>query len=183
MLITNVKVTPKLGPHNRDWVLLKVETDEGIVGLGEWSPRASQAQLEAVKRIVIGSDPININALHYAGQPHQGLWHMGGIGAGVEIALWDILGKTLGVPLYQLLGGKLRDRIPMFVDCHAGVFWSGREFVARWEEAYESGELAQHIQWMRFLQWRWRCRAKALRASNSRPTFPRQTNGSVTAGP
>ena len=46
MKITDVKITPKLGPQNRDWVLLKIETDEGITGLGEWSPGASPGQLD-----------------------------------------------------------------------------------------------------------------------------------------
>jgi L-alanine-DL-glutamate epimerase-like enolase superfamily enzyme len=141
MKITDVKTTPKLGAQNRDWVLLKVETDEGIEGLGEWSPHASEAALNGVKRILIGSDPMNINALHYPTQPSRGLWNMGGIGAGVEIALWDIMGKKLGAPLHQLLGGKLRSRMRMYIDCHAGVFWTAPEFAARWEAAYATGKL------------------------------------------
>ena len=141
MKITDIKITPKLGSHNRDWVLLKVETDEGIDGLGEWSPHASEAQLNGVKRLLIGADPMNINALHYPSQPHNGLWNMGGTGGGVEIALWDIVGKKLGAPLHQLLGGKLRSRIRMYCDCHAGVFWTAPEFAARWDAAYATGEL------------------------------------------
>ena len=137
MRITNVLVTPKLGPQNRDWVLMKVETDEGIVGLGEWSPHASESQLNAVKRLLIGSDPMNINALYHPSQPHPGLWSLGGIGAGVEIALWDIAGKKLGVPMHQLLGGKLRDRIRMYCDCHSGTFWTQADFSARWDAAYQ----------------------------------------------
>lgn len=141
MKITDVKITPKLGAQNRDWVLLKVETDEGVDGLGEWSPQASDVQFNGVKRLLIGADPMNINALHHPSQPHRGLWNMGGIGAGVEIALWDIVGKKLGTPLYQLLGGKLRSRIRMYCDCHAGVFWTGPEFADRWDTAYETGTL------------------------------------------
>jgi L-alanine-DL-glutamate epimerase-like enolase superfamily enzyme len=141
MKITDIKITPKLGARNRDWVLLKVETDEGIDGLGEWAPYASAAELNGVKRLLIGSDPMNINALHYSTQPHRGLWDLGGVGAGVEIALWDIVGKKLGVPLYQLLGGQLRSQIRMYCDCHAGVFWTGAEFAARWDAAYATGEL------------------------------------------
>jgi len=136
MQITDVKITPKLGPQNRNWVLMKVETDEGITGLGEWSPQASASQLHAVKHLLVGRDPMDINVLYHSSQPHLGLWHMGGIGAGVEIALWDIMGKKLGVPLYQLLGGKLRDRIRMYCDCRAGTFWTREGFAARWEEAY-----------------------------------------------
>jgi L-alanine-DL-glutamate epimerase-like enolase superfamily enzyme len=136
MKITDVKVTPPLGPQNRNWVLMKIETDEGIHGLGEWSPNASRSQANAVRHLLIGSDPMNINALHHSRQPHLGLWQMGGIGAGVEIALWDIVGKKLGVPLCQLLGGKLRDRIRMYCDCHGGAFWTGGEFASRWDRAY-----------------------------------------------
>ena len=133
MEITAVQITPKLGPQNRDWVLLKIETDEGITGLGEWSPGASPSALESVRRMLVGQDPMNVNALHHSNQPHRGLWNLGGLGAGVEIALWDIAGKKLGVPLYQLLGGKLRDRVRMYCDCHAGVFWTGGEFARRWD--------------------------------------------------
>ena len=138
MEITGVKVTPQLGPQNRNWVLMKIETDEGIYGLGEWSPNASKSQLNAVRRLLMGSDPMNINALYHSSQPHVGLWGMGGIGAGVETGLWDIVGKNLGVPLCQLLGGKLRDRVRMYVDCHAGVFWTGAQVAARWDKAYAS---------------------------------------------
>jgi L-alanine-DL-glutamate epimerase-like enolase superfamily enzyme len=139
MKITGVKITPKLGPQNRDWVLLKVETDEGITGLGEWSPGASASALYGIRTMLVGKDPLNINVLHYPSQPHRGLWSMGGLGAGVEIALWDIAGKALGVPLYQLLGGKLRDKVRMYCDCHSGVFWTGKEFAQRWDAVYAGG--------------------------------------------
>ena len=138
MKITDVKITPPLGPRNRDWVLLKVETDEGVTGLGEWCGGVSESQLGAVKRLLIDADPMNINALHHSSQPHHGLWQMGATGAGVEIALWDIVGRKLGVPLHQLLGGKLRSRIRMYCDCHGGTFWTGPEFAARWDRAYRN---------------------------------------------
>jgi len=138
MKVTDVRITPKLGPQNRDWVLLKIETDEGIAGLGEWSSGAAPGQLNAVRQALIGKDPMNVNALFYPSQPHRGLWNMGGLGAGVEIALWDIVGKALDVPLYQALGGKLRDKVRMYCDCHAGVFWTGGEFAGRWDAVYEN---------------------------------------------
>ena len=156
MKITNVKITPKLGPQNRDWVLLKVETDEGIEGLGKWSPHASEAALAGVKRMLIGTDPMNINALHYPSQPKRGLWDMGGLGAGVEIALWDIMVKKLGATLYQLLGGKLRDSIRMYINCHSGVFWTHGEFAERWDAVYKGAAWTRPIPRMPLC--RWRCR-------------------------
>ena len=133
MKITDVKVTPPLGAQNRNWVLMKVFTDEGIVGLGEWRAGAS---VERVKGLLVGRDPLNVNRLH-----NDHLWGMQGAGAGVEIALWDIKGKALGVPMHDLLGGKLRDRIRMYCDCHSGAFWTAEDYARRWREVHETGAL------------------------------------------
>lgn len=141
MRITEINVTPPLGAANRNWVLMQVRTDEGIVGLGEWSASAPCGALERLKLQFIGQDPLNINRLHYNSQPDPGLWAMGGLGAGVEIALWDIMGKKLGVPLWQLLGGKLRDRVRMYCDCHGGQFWTGEDYARRWHEVRATGRL------------------------------------------
>ena len=141
MKITDVQITPPLGAQNRNWVLLRILTDEGIVGLGEWAPGVSDSRFRQLKSLLVGQDPCNINRLHHSGQPQHGLWAMGGLGAGVEIALWDILGKKLGVPLWQLLGGKLRDKVRIYCDCHAGVFWTGEEYAQRWQTVRESGQL------------------------------------------
>jgi len=141
MKITNILTTPSLGRETRNWVLLKIETDEGITGLGEWSPMASEAALRGLKGMLIGQDPRNINKLHHSTQPERRLWAMGGLGAGVEIALWDILGKSLGAPMWQLLAGKLRDKVRIYCDCHAGDFYTPYEYAERWQAVRESGEL------------------------------------------
>lgn len=133
MKITDVKITPPLGPQNRNWVLMKVFTDAGIVGLGEWRAGGSVGQL---KKLLVGQDPMNINRLH-----HDHLWRMQGAGAGIEFALWDIAGKALGVPMHSLLGGKIRDRIRIYCDCHAGAFWTAEDYARRWEEVRQSGAL------------------------------------------
>ena len=136
MRITDIKITPPLGASNRNWVLMKVFTDEGIVGLGEWAAGASEESFERLKKDLVGQDPLSINRLHY-----EHLWRRRGIGAGVEIALWDIKGKRLGVPIHQLLGGKIRDRIRIYCDCHAGTFWTAEGYAQRWREARDSGVL------------------------------------------
>ncbi|MBT4500340.1 MAG: mandelate racemase/muconate lactonizing enzyme family protein [Gemmatimonadetes bacterium] len=132
MKITNVEFTPSLGPANRNWRLMRISTDAGIVGLGD-CPGASPDRL---KQILIGRDPLNINQLH-----HDHLWQMRGPGAQVEIALWDIKGKAMDVPLHELLGGKLRDKIRIYCDCHAGDYWTPEDFARRWREVRESGQL------------------------------------------
>ncbi|MBC7235597.1 MAG: mandelate racemase/muconate lactonizing enzyme family protein [Chloroflexi bacterium] len=141
MKITDIRITPPLGRQNRNWVLLRIDTDEGLSGLGEWSAGASAGQFEGLKRRLIGQDPLNINRLFYDSQPDRGLWSMGGLGAGVEIALWDLMGKKLGVPMWQLLGGKLRDKIRIYCDCHAGAFWTAEDYARRWHKVRETGRL------------------------------------------
>ena len=133
MKITDIKVTPSLGAENRHWSLLKIFTDEGIVGLGEWT---AGGPIEQLKQMLIGRDPTNINRLHY-----DHLWQMQGRGAGVEIALWDIRGKQLNAPMHELLGGKLRDRIRVYCDCHSGAHWTREDYERRWQETRASGQL------------------------------------------
>ena len=114
------------------WTFVRVYTDEGIVGTGECSSAGAIAGGFAVKEIVlalkpllVGQDPANIGPL-YETMRRRGRYG-GGTSApmtfamtGIENALYDILGKKLGVPVYQLLGGKYRDRIRLYADCHAG---------------------------------------------------------------
>ena len=66
---------------------------------------------------------------------------MQGRGAGVEIALWDIRGKQLNAPMHELLGGKLRDRIRVYCDCHSGAHWTREDYERRWRETRASGQL------------------------------------------
>lgn len=103
------------------WLFLKVETDEGIVGWGEpvLEGRAATvaAAVEELSDYVIGKDPRNIEDLwtvmYRAGFYRGGGIHMSAL-AGIDQALWDIKGKALGVPAYELLGGKVRDKMRVY---------------------------------------------------------------------
>jgi len=126
MKITDIKVAIVRG--NFCWPLVKVETDEGIYGLGEsrdYSPSSRyvlpmKEMILCLKRELIGEDPSNVEYLFNKIRRYGSSGRFGGIVSGIEMALWDILGKTLGVPVYKLLGGKFRDKIRIYCDCHAG---------------------------------------------------------------
>ncbi|NDK49673.1 mandelate racemase/muconate lactonizing enzyme family protein [Rhizobium laguerreae] len=105
----------------RNWLFLKIDTDEGITGIGECSgwPRVVEAAIHDLAPLLIGEDPAHTERLwqkmHIAMMGHGMLGTVGG-GAmtGIDMALWDIKGKALGVPVWMLLGGKVRDRIPIY---------------------------------------------------------------------
>jgi len=105
----------------RNWLFLKIDTDEGIIGIGECSgwPRVVETAIRDLSPLLIGEDPAHIERLwqkmHLAMMGHGMLGTVGG-GAmtGIDMALWDIKGKALGVPVWMLLGGKVRDRIPIY---------------------------------------------------------------------
>ena len=100
---------------------MKVYTDEGITGIGECSgwPRVIETAVQDLTRLLIGEDPTHIERLwqkmHIAIMGH-GMTGTVGAGAmtGIDMALWDIKGKALGVPVWNLLGGKVRDRIRIY---------------------------------------------------------------------
>ena len=112
---------------NRNYVYLLVHTDEGISGIGEATLESHDESLLGVLRdlsdLVIGQDASDINRL----TQHlfkQRFWKGGVVKAsvisGIELALWDIKGKALGVPVHQLLGGKVRDRIRVYANGWTG---------------------------------------------------------------
>lgn len=95
--------------------ILEVETDEGIVGLGEMGGGGESAAIAfaGLKTYLIGHDPFDLNRLRYAiCNPTASLYNnRTQLHAAVEFACLDIIGKKLGVPVYQLLGGKFRDEV------------------------------------------------------------------------
>lgn len=116
MKITDIKAYPLKA--TRDIFVVKVETDEGIYGLGEGGASSRElAEAEAVRhfsRFLIGMDPMRIEHIWqkcYRSNYHEGGRVLTGALSAIDIALWDIMGKKLGVPVYQLLGGACRERV------------------------------------------------------------------------
>ena len=99
------------------WMFLKIETDEGVTGWGEpvieGRARSVETAVNELSEYVIGKDPARINdiwqAMYRTGFYRGGPILMSAI-AGIDQALWDIKGKVLGAPVYELLGGLVRDR-------------------------------------------------------------------------
>jgi galactonate dehydratase len=137
MKITDIKVYPmvtEITSRRRErvsdsrarvgWVFVQVETDEGITGTGECTnwPRNGDILvshgIETIKDAIIGRDPNHIEAIWQ--EIYRNYTYLGSRGpittliSGIDIALWDIKGKALGRPIYDLLGGPVRDDIPLY---------------------------------------------------------------------
>ena len=122
--ITDVQTTMVDG--NYPWILVRVYTDAGLVGTGEAYWGAGEPEIiERMAPFVIGENPLDIDRLYeHLIQKMSGEGSISGkvISAisGIELALHDVAGKILDVPAYQLLGGKYRDEVRIYCDCHAG---------------------------------------------------------------
>jgi galactonate dehydratase len=121
MRITNVE-TFHVEPR---WLVVKLTTDAGIVGFGEpiveGKARTVETAVHEMANYLIGKDPRRIE--HHWQAIHRGGFYRGGpvltsALSGLEQAMWDIKGKALGVPVYELLGGHVRDSIRMYAHCH-----------------------------------------------------------------
>jgi galactonate dehydratase len=120
MKITQVKPVV-VNANMRNWIFVKVTTNAGLVGWGEatleWKTAGVVGSIKDVSRFIIGEDPGRIEHL-YQMMYRQYFWRPGieGMSAisGIEQALWDIRGKALGVPVYELLGGRVRDRVRLY---------------------------------------------------------------------
>ena len=127
MKITGLKVFVA-NVQRTNFVFVKLYTDAGIDGVGEatleWKTKTVVAALEELERALVGRDPFAIDAI--IEQLHRdSYWRTGAVFrtalGGIEAALLDIKGKALGVPAFELLGGKFRDR----VECYANHWFFG----------------------------------------------------------
>jgi len=127
MRVTNIR-TLVVNAEMRNWVFCKVETDQaGLFGWGEgsleWKTRAVSGVIEDLAPMVIGEDPRRIEHI-YQKLYRQSFWRLGVVGmsgiSAIEQALWDIKGKLLGVPVYELLGGQVREKVRMYTHLAGG---------------------------------------------------------------
>ena len=114
--ITDMRIATVQKPGPSPCTIIRIETNQGVSGLGEVRDGASATYALFLKSRLLGENPLNVTFLfekikQFGGESRQA----GGVVA-VEEALWDIAGKTYGVPIYQMLGGKFRDKIRLYAD-------------------------------------------------------------------
>ncbi len=113
--ITDIRVADINGLP-KHMILLKIYTNSDIVGYGEVRDASSATYALMVKGRLIGENPLNVEKIFNRIKQFGGHSRQGGGVSGIEIALWDIIGKFYGVPVYQLLGGKYRDKLRIYCD-------------------------------------------------------------------
>ncbi len=109
--------------YRTNWVFVKVYTDEGIDGVGEatleYKEKALLGAIEHIEEALLGKNPLEIEK-HWHSIYRDAYWRGGPVLmsalSAVEMALWDILGKTLNTPVYQLLGGKVNEKVRIYVN-------------------------------------------------------------------
>jgi len=101
---------------NYDYPLIRIDTNQGVYGLGEARDAGHKENALQFKSFLLGENPLNIDKIlrsirHFGGHGRQG----GGY-SGIELALYDLIGRVYGVPCYQLLGGRYRDKVRIYAD-------------------------------------------------------------------
>ncbi|MBX3577459.1 MAG: mandelate racemase/muconate lactonizing enzyme family protein [Rhizobiaceae bacterium] len=149
-------VTPWLikssGSYWGEFLFVEVSTDEGITGWGEITTttylanRALRAMLQQIGKILVGEDPKDIERLWH--KLFRSFTYMGSRGAavecvsGIDIALWDIRGKALGQPIYEVLGGPVRDEIALYTHPDQRKFTGKDAVIREIRDIVESGHTA-----------------------------------------
>ncbi len=154
MKVTDIK-TFLVGGSWGNWLIVKVETDEGIHGVGEATLEGKSKTVEAavheLKRYMLGKDPSAIEK-HFQEMYRRSFYAGGAVLtsaiSGVETALWDIKGKALGVPVYELLGGRTRDRVKLYANAWYRQGMSPAEFADAARAVLELG-----VQGLKFNPW------------------------------
>jgi L-alanine-DL-glutamate epimerase-like enolase superfamily enzyme len=113
---TDLKITDMRVANTTDGPILKIYTNQDIYGLGEVRDIADPRYALMIKSRILGLNPCNVEQIFKAIKQFGAHGRQGGGVSGIEIALWDLAGKAYGVPAYQLLGGKYRDKIRIYAD-------------------------------------------------------------------
>jgi hypothetical protein len=132
--VANINGAPKHCP------LIKVYTNQGLVGYGEVRDASSATYALMLKSRLIGVNPCNVDKIFRRIRQFGGHSRQGGGVSGLELAMWDLAGKAWGVPLWQMLGGKFRDKVRVYCDTdvdgkHTGTDM-GHALKARMEQGF-----------------------------------------------
>ena len=104
---------------NYDYPIIRIDTNQDVYGIGEVRDAGHKENALQFKSILLDQNPCNVDMI-FRYIKHFGNWGREGGGvSGIELALWDLIGKVYGVPCYQFLGGKYRDRIRLYADTPA----------------------------------------------------------------
>ncbi|MBL8337862.1 MAG: mandelate racemase/muconate lactonizing enzyme family protein [Rhodoferax sp.] len=122
MKITAIETVP-VSAGWKNWLLLRIHTDTGLHGIGEGTLngfiRTTEAAVQELEHLALGQDPRQVNRLSRRLMDSVSLdgghIHRTAVAA-IEVACWDILGKSLGVPIHQLLGGRMRDSVAAYAN-------------------------------------------------------------------
>ena len=151
MKITDIK-TFAVYACRTNFVFVKIETDEGISGVGEgtleYKENALMGAIQDIKRVLIGRDPRQVEQICFDIY-RDSYWRLGPVLqsalSAVEIAMWDIKGKKAGIPVYEMLGGKCREQVRMY----ANVWFAG----AKTPEEFASAAVKAKNMGVTALKW------------------------------
>ncbi|MGD9711868.1 MAG: mandelate racemase/muconate lactonizing enzyme family protein [Thermomicrobiales bacterium] len=143
MKITSVRTAVLNG--NFPWVLVRIETDEGVTGLGEayWGAGVAELAHKAAP-LIVGENPLNVSKIVevlircMSGEGSAGGATVTAI-SGIEIALWDLVGRALNTPISTLFGGRFREHIRVYADCHAGATPDPADYAAMARQVVADG--------------------------------------------
>jgi L-alanine-DL-glutamate epimerase-like enolase superfamily enzyme len=114
--IADLRVATVVKPGPSPCTIVRIDTNQGVYGLGEVRDGASLTYALMLKSRILGENPLRIDHLFRKIKQFGGPARQAGGVVSIEMALWDIAGKVYGVPIYQMLGGKFRDRIRIYAD-------------------------------------------------------------------
>ncbi len=101
---------------NYDYPIIRIDTNQGVYGIGEVRDAGHKENALQFKSILLGQNPCNVDMIFRAMKRFGNWGREGGGVSGIEIALWDLAGKAYGVPCYQFLGGKYREKVRIYAD-------------------------------------------------------------------
>ena len=104
---------------NYDYPIIRIDTNQGVYGIGEVRDAGHKENALQFKSMLLGQNPCNVDMLFRQIKKFGNWGREGGGVSGIEIALWDLVGKVYGVPCYQFLGGKYRDKVRIYADTPA----------------------------------------------------------------
>jgi len=112
--ITDIKICDVGRPFGTS--VIKIMTNQGLEGYGQVREGCSRTYAVMLKRLLLGENPCNVDMLFRRIKQFGWHSHQGGGVSGIEVALWDLAGKAYGIPVWQMLGGKFRDKIRIYCD-------------------------------------------------------------------